>query len=121
MGKKRRILRSPKFIHLRAHRKFAGLVKANLKVVEEEKPPAEEPVSLALEEPEVEIEERTPELLPEEPALTLLPEEPKKKKPASKVTAKKKPMLKKAKATKTTKATKAGKPRKPRASKSTSQ
>tara|TARA_R110000824_G_scaffold37261_7_gene114608 strand:- start:653 stop:991 length:339 start_codon:yes stop_codon:yes gene_type:complete len=112
MGKKRRILRSPKFIHLRAHRKFAGLVKANLKVVEEEKPPAEEPVSLALEEPEVEIEERTPELLPEEP---------KKKKPASKVTAKKKPMLKKAKATKTTKATKAGKPRKPRASKSTSQ
>jgi predicted house-cleaning noncanonical NTP pyrophosphatase (MazG superfamily) len=36
MGKKRRILRSPKFKHLRKHRKYSGLVKAKVEEAVEE-------------------------------------------------------------------------------------
>tara|TARA_Y100001938_G_scaffold144445_1_gene219000 strand:+ start:786 stop:1070 length:285 start_codon:yes stop_codon:yes gene_type:complete len=71
MGKKRRILTRNKFAALRKHRKFRGLVEANLT---QEKP----------EEPEVVVE--VPELKIEEPPT---PKAPKVKKATPKASAKK--------------------------------
>ena len=62
MGKKRRILTSPKFAALRKHRKFKGLVKANLeqeKIELEPTPPT--PFLSAVEEPSELVVEPTQE------------------------------------------------------------
>ena len=77
MGKKRRVLRSPKFARLREHPKYAGMVAAN-------KQENEEPDEIV-----VEVIERKPEII-EEPKIVKL-EKPKpalKKKAAPKTKAK---------------------------------
>ena len=96
MGKKRRILRSPKFAALRRHSKFKGLTEANLAPTQEEKP--EEIVEPVVLEKIVELAE--PEVAPPPATLIEKPEpkpEPKYKKTSRKVSAKKTPSTKKPK------------------------
>ena len=77
MGKKRRVLRNPKFAKLRTHPKYVGLVAANKQEIEEP------------DEIVVEVLEQKPEII-EEPKIVKL-EKPKpapKKKAAPKIKAK---------------------------------
>ncbi len=95
MGKKRRILRRGKFAALRKHRKFSGLVEANLSQKEE---PEEVVQSVAPDkiEESIKLESATPPVsLVEKPAPTPAP---KVKKASTKVSAKKTSSTKRSKA-----------------------
>ena len=97
MGKKRRVLRSPKFAHLRKHPKYAGMVASNEQAKEESQESAiveEQPT------PVLDIVATQTETIEPEPVVKAVKEKPKPKPrktrkkatTAKKRTAKRKPL-----------------------------